>query len=847
MTVTTGVITVGGNLGVTSAAATNDNGDATVSVTTGRITVTGNATVTGGSNVNRDALLTVTGAGALGQGVNIGGTLNIVSTVAGSATVSSAATATSRITVNGVGGVNNGDTLTVGAGTFSITNPAATLNNSSATVLATTTVSTGTLAILGGVNNGVGETMTFTGGSVLVAGPFTSNGTLTASGTVTLNGGTAQTISGSNPITFTNLTVNNAASPNITLATNVVVSGTLTGAVTLTSTCPVDYTLTSTIPAQVLHSCVPTAANFNACSNGDTCPTGTAKLYTRIANRAFALYLAALKPDGSVEASFSGSANVSLVGRIAAGGPVDAANCPTGAVDLTQVLGSLAFVSGKRTQTGITIANVYRDVRVRFVCDSTNCPPAGVTACSSDNFAVRPDDLGLSATITSPLKAGDTVNGDTFGLATVARANAANATNYNGTPLVNAGLVSAIASGPNVAGTLDGAFGAAVAGTASGSFGYSEVGYFSIAAQGAYDVAFVTAADAAGTDCTNDFNNTYVAATPSSTVGCRFGNLVASGNIGRFTPDKFVSVTNGVPVPPVPSVTPFCGSGATGFTYAGQPALRLKVTLEAQNKAGIRTQNYDDLYANGNGLVEFLAENGDDDVNLGGRLDHAGGLWALGRVVADTTGTFSRNNSTPDGPFDSLEIGVRVTRASTADGDDDGIKVSPEDMAVAGRNGLKLPGTTRMRHGILKLDNGYGTELLNLRVPMRTMYLATAPGQFIVNTLDNCTTLAAANVAFGNFKGSLVSLTVNGINQISAGQGSIVLTKPSLVGSADMAFNLGSTATDASCNASHPATTGADKSWLRGKWCGSNYDKDPNARIRFGVSKAPYIYLRERY
>ncbi len=78
------------------------------------------------------------------------------------------------------------------------------------------------------------------------------------------------------------------------------------------------------------------------------------------------------------------------------------------------------------------MANAYRDVRVRFVCDATNCPPAGVTACSVDNFAVRPDDLVLTPTIASPLKAGTVALGDTFTLAARAAANSATTTTYNG-------------------------------------------------------------------------------------------------------------------------------------------------------------------------------------------------------------------------------------------------------------------------------------------------------------------------------------------------------------------------------------------------------------------------------
>ncbi len=132
--------------------------------------------------------------------------------------------------------------------------------------------------------------------------------------------------------------------------------------------------------------------------------------------------------------------------------------------------------------------------------------------------------------------------------------------------------------------------------------------------------------------------------------------------------------------------------------------------------------------------------------NLGGRLGHTAApwpTWSDGRFVVDKTAPFSRS-AAPDGPFDSLEIGVRVTRPSLADGDGDGIKVSPEDMAVAGRNGVKLPGTTRVRFGRLWLTSAYGSENLALPVPLEAQYWNGFG--FVTNAADGCTTLVPGNV-----------------------------------------------------------------------------------------------------
>ena len=606
----------------------------------------------------------------------------------------------------------------------------------------------------------------------------------------------------------------------------------------------------------------PAPARFNACSNSTACPTLTARLNTRISNSPFALYLTGLNVGGTVETGFNGNVAVSLVGRIAVGGPIGADNCPTGALDLNQALGTLAFASGLRTQTNVTVANAYRDVRARFVCDATNCPPAGVTACSSDNFAVRPDNLVVTPAIASPLRAGNVAIGDTFTLSVLASGNASTATSYNGTLQIDPAPVTAIISGPNNTGVLDGTFAAAVAGTASGTFGYSEAGYFRLNINGVSDSGATrfTITDPFPSDCTDDFNNTYVAANPASTVGCWFGNQAVSSNIGRFTPANFISLVDIVPVPPLPSVTPFCS--ASGFTYTGQAALRLRVTLEAQNRAGTRTQNYDSTYANGNGLVEILAENNNDNINLAARLDHAAApwpVWTAGRFVVDKVGTFSRN-AAPDGPYDSLEIGVRVTRASAVDGDNDGIRVTPQNITVAGRNGVLLPSPTRVRHGRGRLFNAYGSELLNLPVPFLAEYWNGSG--WTVNALDSCTGNAALPLGAANaISVGLATIApavwatcvqdsgspgLSGAGCILAAPASQSFREGPVAGFAGN-FNLNLRA-PGSGNTGAVTVTGNVPVWLQFPWTGLA-DMNPSARATFGINGGNniFIYQRENY
>lgn len=108
-----------------------------------------------------------------------------------------------------------------------------------------------------------------------VAGDFAQNGTFTAgTGVVTLNGASAQTISGTGPLGFANLTDSNTG--GITLARNVTVISAIIGAVTLTSTCPTDYTLTSNGGATVAHSC--STSVINSINRANPSPTSAASV-----------------------------------------------------------------------------------------------------------------------------------------------------------------------------------------------------------------------------------------------------------------------------------------------------------------------------------------------------------------------------------------------------------------------------------------------------------------------------------------------------------------------------------------------------------------------------------------
>ncbi|BAO28641.1 DUF6701 domain-containing protein [Sulfuritalea hydrogenivorans] len=731
MTLTTGVITVGGTLSVTAAAATANTGDATVSVTTGRITVTGNVDLTGGSNANRDALLTVTGATALGNGINIGGTLNIASTVAGSSTVSLGTG--SRVTLTGTGGINNGDTLSIGAGILTITNGGAALNNSNGAILATTTISSGTLSIVGHLNNAAGETMTLGSGNVIVGGNFTSNGTLTpGTSTVTLNGTAAQTISGTSPVTLRTLDVTNATNPNITLATNVVVN-TLTGTVVLTSTCPTDYTLTSTTPAQVLHSCI-TPGGFNAFEppvSPTTCATlpvatNSGPIKTKIAGTTYPLCVVALNssPTPQIMTTFTGNVKVEVVPTL---------NCLTTPTVLA-TMSPVALATGRASLTFSAVANAYMDVSVRISYPTTS---PTVVKCSTDKYAIRPNSLsftvtdgdwetaGTTRTLNNVSTPGGTKHkaGRPFTITATAWNGAgtpAIATNYAGSP--TASIASHIIPSTCLNGTActlnggtfeDGTAGDGIVTSTTAS--YAEVGAFKMQL---IDTTFA-AVDAL--DSTN--SERYIT---SGTV-----------DVGRFVPDHF-SLSSG-------SRMPACTASGAVLSYMGQP-FALAATLLAQNFAGGTTENY---HPSGGGYapatVAWQAENANSGTNLTARLVNASSTWNKGSyTVNSSTATFNRvAATTPDGPYDSLQLGIALT-------DPDGPVLGGLDMDAATSSdctttppctAVKVGAPVSARFGRLRLSNAFGAEQLSLNMPALLEYYDGS--KWLPSATDNCTTFAA--------------------------------------------------------------------------------------------------------
>lgn len=273
-----------------------------------------------------------------------------------------------------------------------------------------------------------------------------------------------------------------------------------------------------------------------------------------------------------------------------------------------------------------------------------------------------------------------------------------------------------------------------------------------------------------------------------------------------------------------------CGS----FTYSGQP-FRIKVNaMSAANlvlgTAAALTQNYTGSYAKAVTLGKDDA--GSCAPNVTGFSNHSLIAADFSATPGYATTAVETNVSAPL-PISYVQSLAAPVALSVCARDADGINSHGRTQAALA-----------VRNGRLRLGNAYGSELLPLRVPVAAEYYNGT--HWAANTADSCTSLPVAAVALS---GGIYANTSASSVTLSGGTGTLTLAKPSpsASGIVDLALNLGvtGTANDASCNSSSPATTAANLPWLQFAWCTGKLD--PNARVKFGSPKAPYIYLRERY
>ncbi|MCE9641817.1 MAG: hypothetical protein K8S22_16995 [Betaproteobacteria bacterium] len=618
--------------------------------------------------------------------------------------------------------------------------------------------------------------------------------------------------------------------------------------------------VSNTLPFTV----APDVGGFNAFETSTAAGSITGVIKTKIAGSALAFDVVALNTaKTAVVASFTGTVTVELVNS-------SSGACGTYAPIQSQ---SVSFTSPRQTVT-FTENNAWANVRARM----TYVPSSGPTIvdCSTDNFAIRPASLNVSISDTDWASAGTTraltntaasggvvhKAGQPFTITVTP--NPASATQYDGSPGI-ASLACALPAGCANGTLTPGAFagtGTRISSTAT----YNEAGTFNLTLE--------------------DQNFANVDAADSTTAERYVPQLAAPLAVGRFVPDNFLLATSGA----APQFKTFNDAtcGTRSFTYIGQPFGYTTVPttlITARDASGATTTNY-------RGALWKLAATAPATTTCAGTTcsavlsnvtllyttNTAGTNWdgaaaktvfTSGTVISGNgTGTVSpgatdtlaylRSTTTPVAPFNAnISLNVQV-----ADNSENGV-VGNGIIATAGGGatfngtgaGMAFDSGNEFRYGQLKIYPAYGSQQLALPLTLETQYWVAASSSFILNSADSCTQLGAANVALGQYFAPLASgdTTPTLAGRFANGRNTVRLSAPTgnKTGGAYVSVNLGTTTTGNYCAAvtGAAASTGSTMDYLRGKWCGGSYDKDPTANARFGIQNNPneFIYQRENF
>jgi hypothetical protein len=355
-------------------------------------------------------------------------------------------------------------------------------------------------------------------------------------------------------------------------------------------------------------------------------------------------------------------------------------------------------------------------------------------------------------------------------------------------------------------------------------------------AAGAYRDDLLTAVDSAQGDCVTDTTNgnnlsdTLI----GGKYGCSVGNT-APVSLGRFFPDHFAISS--------PALTPFCAAAnpALPFTYFGQDGFTTTFTMTAQNASNGTTQNYREVFAKfvtaGYGNYGFTAATLPTGSELQASATAPTGSWPSSGSSSGIASITARHQvSRPTNP--TAETLLTVSAAPT-----DGEVPASATATAVGSN-------VRLRYGRLRMQNAYGSELLDLPVPFEAQYWNGT--YYVTNTWDSCTVLPMSSLVMTYNPATLATLDPcktqvmpTGNPTLAGGKlpGGLKLTKPGKghSGSVDLEFNVTNAPVSGSITCVGPASSAATAANL--PWFGPNI----GGRATFGIYRSPLIYLRENY
>ena len=305
-------------------------------------------------------------------------------------------------------------------------------------------------------------------------------------------------------------------------------------------------------------------------------------------------------------------------------------------------------------------------------------------------------------------------------------------------------------------------------------------------------------------------------------------NIVTTApSFGRFTPDHFDTI-----------ITHGCIGGST-FTYSGQA---FTATVFARNTANATTLNYRDGYAK----VVTLS-----DANP---ATPALGAFSTNTITTTSFTSTTAENGSSTGVGAQPNLLYTFTNKETAP---ETIEIRASDTDSISSNGF-TEGSTEIRSGRSRLENAYGSELVDMAVPAQVEFYNT--NGFEINTADTCSTISVGLTDIGGAAdpivvgdGSAVGQTCvwdddaeSGANNCSGATPGPVASQfeePPVTG----IFNLNLKAPGADKTGDIGLTL-TSPSWLQYDWDGNGtHDNNPTGSASFGLYRGDdrVIYWRE--
>ena len=475
--------------------------------------------------------------------------------------------------------------------------------------------------------------------------------------------------------------------------------------------------------------------------------------------------------------SYANPATGSRPARVA-GTALNSGNSTAAACDAGGRSVNLSFNASGVASTTLLYADVGQVQLTATYTGSVATGDSGLVMTGIDRFIAAPASFGFSAITAGPIRAGNAFS------ATVSARNSAGATtpNFGRESVPESAVLAFNRYQPTGAGAVNGSFSGNLGSFTSGSATATDLAWSEV---GTIDL---TATLASGSYLGSGFTAT--------------GNTGSTGAVGRFIPHHFDV-----------ALTAACGA----FSYAGQP---FTATVTARNADNGTTLNYDGSGATSPHFAKAVTLAEASALGLGalGASSIAAGAFSAGVASGAPLYSFTSKTTAPQ----SLVLRATDTDAASSAGH--------AEAAMA------------LRSGRLRLSNAFGKAGAALQLPVVTEHWSG--NAWVLNSADSCTTLPASSVALSNPRssagGSTTASTSASAITLNSGSGLLTLAAPSPAGSGlslDIAINLGSTAADQSCHASHPATTGAARAWLRAQngACAASADRDPAARASFGI------------